>query len=160
MRVLVVNAGSSSLKLRLLDSHDELLGAEDLEVSSQPERTEAATLEAPLRRLGPADAVGHRVVHGGTEFRQAVVVDPDVVNRLRALTDLAPLHQPKSLAALEAVSASLPDLPAVACFDTAFHATIPDAAATYAVPRDWWRRLHVRRFGFHGLSHAWALRRS
>jgi acetate kinase len=104
--------------------------------------------------------VGHRIVHGGTDYRSAVEIDPQVVERLRALTDLAPLHQPKSLAALDAVSAALPNVPSVACFDTAFHATLPDAAATYAVPRDWWRRLQVRRYGFHGLSHAYASRRA
>src|SRR5215207_7318079 len=113
MRVLVVNAGSSSLKLRLLDGRDELLGAEDLEVSSPPERADPATLEAALVRLGRADAVGHRIVHGGTEFREAVVIDASVAERLRALTDLAPLHQPKSLDALDAVSASLPDVPSI-----------------------------------------------
>ncbi len=74
--------------------------------------------------------------------------------------DLAPLHQPKSLAALDAVSAALPELPAVACFDTAFHATLPAAAATYALPAEWRERWGLRRYGFHGLSHAWVARRA
>jgi acetate kinase len=151
VRVLVVNAGSSSLKLRLLGDGDELLGSED---------RGPGELGDVVERWGRPDAVGHRIVHGGTELVDAVALDDAVVERLRALTDLAPLHQPKSLAALEAVGAVLPGVPAVGCFDTAFHATIPDAAAVYAVPRDWWRRLHVRRFGFHGLSHAWAARRA
>jgi acetate kinase len=152
VKVLVVNAGSSSLKLRLLGDDDALVGSEDLEPGG-------AVADA-VERLGRPDAVGHRIVHGGTEFTAPTVLDDRVVARLRALTDLAPLHQPKSLDALDAVTRALPDLPAVACFDTAFHATLPDAAATYAVPRDWWRRLQVRRYGFHGLSHAYVARRA
>jgi len=104
--------------------------------------------------------VGHRIVHGGTAFSGPVVLDLDVIDELHKLVDLAPLHQPKSLAALEAVNEALPGLPAVGCFDTAFHATLSAAAATYAVPRDWWKRLHVRRYGFHGLSHSYASRRA
>ena len=110
--------------------------------------------------LGPCDAVGHRVVHGGERFREPVVVDAAVRRALDELTDLAPLHQPKSLAALDAVTAAAPDLPAVACFDTAFHATLRPEAATYAVPAEWRERLGVRRYGFHGLSHAYAARRA
>ena len=87
-------------------------------------------------------------------------LDAAVEADLRALVDLAPLHQPKSLAALDAVSAALPDLPAVACFDTAFHATLPAAAATYALPAEWRERWGLRRYGFHGLSHAWVARRA
>jgi acetate kinase len=88
------------------------------------------------------------------------LIDRSVDARLRALVDLAPLHQPKSLAALDAVNALRPRLPAVACFDTAFHATIPDAAATYAIPAEWRKRWSLRRYGFHGLSHAYASRRA
>ncbi|MGZ4200831.1 MAG: acetate/propionate family kinase [Thermoleophilaceae bacterium] len=158
LSVLVVNAGSSSLKLRLLGPDDELLGSEDLDAPDA--NPEPAELGAALSRLGTADAVGHRVVHGGTDYTATVEIDDEVVERLRALTDLAPLHQPRSLTALDAVMAALPGVPSVACFDTAFHATLPAAAATYAVPRDWRRRLHVRRYGFHGLSHAYASRRA
>jgi len=99
-------------------------------------------------------------VHGGERFRAAVRIDTPVKRALRELSDLAPLHQPKSLAALDAVSARLPRLPAVACFDTAFHATLPPAASTYALPPAWRERLGVRRFGFHGLSHGWVARRA
>ena len=87
-------------------------------------------------------------------------LDERVERELRELAELAPLHQPKSLAALDAVSAALPDLPAVACFDTAFHATLPPAAHTYALPREWRERWGLRRYGFHGLSHAWVARRT
>jgi acetate kinase len=110
--------------------------------------------------FGSIDAVGHRIVHGGTDFRTAVVVNDEVEQRLRALVDLAPLHLPGSLAALAAVRAALPEAPAVACFDTAFHGDLPAAAATYALPAEWRRRWDLRRFGFHGLSHASASRRA
>jgi acetate kinase len=89
-----------------------------------------------------------------------VAIDGDVEQALRELTALAPLHQPKSLAALDAVNRALPDVPAVACFDTAFHASLPEAAATYALPAEWRERWRIRRYGFHGLSHAWAARRA
>ena len=98
-------------------------------------------------------------MHGGTRFRDPVRVEPAVVEALHDLTALAPLHQPKSLEALDAVSRALPDLPAVACFDTAFHATLPAPAATYALPVEWRERFSLRRYGFHGLSHAHACRR-
>ena len=105
------------------------------------------------------DAVGHRIVHGGTQFLGPVRITEGVVRKLEALTDLAPLHQPKSLAALAAVSAALPGVPAVACFDTAFHADIPAAASTYALPLEWRKRWDLRRYGFHGLSHSYVARR-
>src|SRR5439155_9233274 len=110
--------------------------------------------------LGGVDAVGHRIVHGGREFVEPVRLDAEVEARLRALTDLAPLHQPKSLAAVAAVSEALPSIPAVACFDTAFHASMPEAAATYALPSEWRSRWALRRYGFHGLSHGYASRRA
>lgn len=158
MRILVVNAGSSSLKLRVLGPGDEVVGSADLPAPKG--HTDAADVAASIRRLGTVDAVGHRIVHGGTVFSHPVRVDAAVVDRLEALTDLAPLHQPKSLAAMAAVSAVLPDVPAVACFDTAFHATLPPAASTYALPPEWRKRWDLRRFGFHGLSHAYAARRA
>lgn len=106
------------------------------------------------------DAVAHRIVHGGRRYVAPVRIDDRVVAALRELTDLAPLHQPKALAALDAVARALPGVPAVACFDTAFHATLPDAAATYALPAAWRERWDLRRYGFHGLSHAYASRRA
>jgi acetate kinase len=154
---LVVNAGSSSLKLTLLDGGDAIIAAREIDAPRarvNPDQLRAA-LDSPL---GEADAVGHRIVHGGERFREAVKIDADIEAAMRELTDLAPLHQPKSLDALDAVTALLPDLPAVACFDTAFHATLPVAAATYALPAEWRERWGLRRYGFHGLSHAWVAR--
>ena len=156
-RILVVNAGSSSLKLRVLDRSDALVAEADLPPPAGAD--DAETVLEALEPMGPVDAVGHRVVHGGTRYTEPVLVDAGVVAAIRDLSALAPLHQPKSLAGLEAVAAALPDVPGVACFDTAFHATIPAAAATYALPPEWRRRWAVRRYGFHGLSHAYAARR-
>jgi acetate kinase len=158
LRVLVVNAGSSSLKLRLLGPDDAVLAEADI---AAPRATlDEAALGRFIAGLGAIDAVGHRIVHGGERFREATRIDAGVVEELRDLTLLAPLHQPKSLAALDAVGRALPDTPAVACFDTAFHATLPEAASTYAVPAAWRERWGVRRYGFHGLSHAYAARRT
>jgi len=159
-RILVVNAGSSSLKLRLLDGTDALVASADLPAVRGA--TDARLVADAVAGWGgePIDAVGHRVVHGGTAFTEPVRVDERVLARLVALTDLAPLHQPKSLAALAAVDAVLPDVPAVACFDTAFHATLPAAASTYALPAQWRQRWDLRRYGFHGLSHAYSSRRA
>jgi acetate kinase len=156
MRVLVVNAGSSSLKLRLLDGDDEVLAEHELPAPQA--RIDGAALRKALDSpLADAHAVGHRIVHGGERFRAAVPIDAAVETALRELSDLAPLHQPKSLAALDAVTALLPKLPAVACFDTAFHATLLPAASTYALPAEWRDRWGLRRYGFHGLSHAWVV---
>lgn len=158
MRVLVVNAGSSSLKLRLLGADDVVERSADLPAGT--DGVDTAALGAALTDWPEPDVVGHRVVHGGTVFTGPVRITDAVRAQLAELTDLAPLHQPKSLAALDAVSAVRPDVPAVASFDTAFHTSIPPAAATYAVPRDWQQRYAIRRYGFHGLSHAYCSRRA
>jgi acetate kinase len=169
-RVLVVNAGSSSLKLRLLDADDTVLGSRDLPATAgRFVEEDVADALAELTRPDPdapgssgstVDGIGHRVVHGGTRYGGGVLLDAEVLKTLRDLTDLAPLHQPASLAGIDVVSAVLPDVPAVACFDTAFHAGMPAAAATYALPAAWRERYGVRRYGFHGLSHAYAARRA
>jgi acetate kinase len=159
MQILVVNAGSSTIKLSLVGDGDELLG--DRELAAPHAVMDPDELrEALAGGLNEADAVGHRIVHGGARFREAVLIDPEVETALTELIDLAPLHQPTSLAALKAVSAELPGKPAIACFDTAFHATLPPAASTYALPDGWRRRWGIRRYGFHGLSHAWVTRRA
>ncbi len=171
--ILTVNAGSSSLKLSVLDGADRLLA--EASVPAKRGSPVSQVLDDELGRLldaadaaDAADAgatyrlaaVGHRIVHGGSDLVAPVVVDEDVRLQLEELCDLAPLHQPTSLAALDAVGRHLPGVPAVACFDTAFHAHIPAVAATYALPREWRRRWPLRRFGFHGLSHAYASRRA
>ena len=131
MAVLVVNAGSETLKLHIVE------GGRSRAVDSLSQDVEL---------------VAHRVVHGGDRFRDPVVLDDDVCAELRALIALAPLHNAPALAAIDEARRELPDVPHVAVFDTAFHATIPEEAATYAVPRAW----GVRRYGFHGLSVQWS----
>jgi acetate kinase len=133
-RVLVVNAGSETMKLSVV--------AED-------ESSEV------VNGFVDADAVGHRIVHGGERFREPTIVDDGVAAALEALVPLAPLHNRPAVSALKEARAALPDVPHVAVFDTAFHATLPDEAAVYAVPREW----GIRRFGFHGLSVQWAAER-
>lgn len=157
MRVLVVNAGSSSLKLRLLDAADKVVAGTDIDPWDGADERPVTEF---ARRCGQVDAVGHRIVHGGEAFTGPVRIDASVRDQIRALTYLAPLHQPRALAAVDAADAALPATEAVACFDTAFHATLPAAAATYALPASWRRRWRLRRHGFHGLSHAYACRRA
>jgi acetate kinase len=151
-QVLVVNAGSSSLKLALLDDADEVVEQTTLERWSGEDETE--DIARFVERLPRVDAVGHRIVHGGAEFTDPVRLDEGVRDRIAQLTELAPLHQPRGVAGIDAVGAVLPDVPAVACFDTAFHHDLPAAAATYALPKEWNERWGLRRYGFHGLSHA------
>lgn len=156
--ILVVNAGSSSLKLRLLDQRDGIAAALDLDEwdgsADTPELTHF------FNGLSGVSAAGHRVVHGGSRFTRATVIDDQVTSAIRDLTDLAPLHQPRALAGIRATGTAFPGLPMVACFDTAFHARMPAAAAAYALPGGWTRRFGLRRYGFHGLSHAYASRRA
>ena len=154
--VLVVNAGSSSLRLRLLDSDDRLLAGRDLSPPDDP----GAALSELVDETDDPDAVGHRIVHGGSEYSQPTRIEPAVEERLERLSELAPLHNPPALRFVEAALALRPEVPNVACFDTAFHATLPPEASTYALPADWTRRWSLRRFGFHGLSHAYASRRA
>ena len=156
MTLLVVNAGSSSLKLSVLDAADTVLDQHDLADWDGDD----APIGEFVARVPPIDTVGHRVVHGGTAFTRAVVVDDAVIAGLRELTSLAPLHQPRGIAAIEAARRAAPGATHVACFDTAFHATLPPAASTYALPESWRSRWPIRRFGFHGLSHAYAARRA
>jgi acetate kinase len=154
MRVLTVNTGSASLKLRLLDE-ETVVAADEL----QRWDGEAKPLRNFLVRH-QIDAVGHRVVHGGAQIVDPTIVDDGTLHYLATLTDLAPLHQPRALRAIQSTLDLMPDVPSVVCVDTAFHATLSDAAATYAVPRHWNRRWSLRRYGFHGLSHAYAVVRA
>jgi acetate kinase len=154
-RILVVNAGSSSLKLSVLDAGDTLLASR-----SFPGGVGASDLAGWVGAAGRIEAVGHRIVHGGSEFTGPVLMNSEVRARIEALGDLAPLHQAKALAALDALADVSRGIPVVACFDTAFHAHMPEAAALYAVPAEWRQRWGIRRFGFHGLSHAYASRRT
>jgi acetate kinase len=138
-RVLVVNAGSTSLKLSVVASDGSIQAIDSIAA-------------APDDVLG----VAHRVVHGGARFREPVIIDDAVEDELRALAELAPLHNRRALAAIGEARRTLWTMRHVAVFDTAFHATIPDEASTFAVPRRWREEWGIRRFGFHGLSVQWA----
>jgi acetate kinase len=156
VRVLVVNAGSSSLKLAVLDNDREVAG-------TTVERWEGVDhlepISAFIEGLDDVDAVGHRIVHGGPRLTESVRVDDDVLDYLDSIEDLAPLHNPRAVAGIRAVRRLLSEVPEVACFDTTFHAGLPRPAQTYALPREWNEKWQLRRYGFHGLSHAYAVRR-
>jgi acetate kinase len=156
--VIVVNAGSSTLKVRVLGPADAVERSVDLDPwDGSPDHPQLSDFLGSVSDVG---LVGHRVVHGGSTFSQAVLIDDAVVAAIASLADLAPLHQPRALAGIEAARRALPGVPAVACFDTAFHAGMPPAAARYALPDSWTRRFSLRRYGFHGLSHGYAARRA
>ena len=142
LTILVVNAGSTSLKLSAVEADDSAVPVPSL-------------AEVPDGVI----AAAHRVVHGGARFVEPLVIDDAVRRELEELSELAPLHNVPALAALDEARRALPSIPHVAVFDTAFHATIPDEARTYALPRQWREEWGIRRFGFHGLSVAWAAER-
>jgi acetate kinase len=179
--IAVINAGSSSIKFALYadGSGDELLFKGQVEKIGTAPRMKVSTaagdklverewaaaeldhkaathviLETCLERLGGRQVagVGHRVVHGGTDYAAPVRIDAAVIDKLAALAPLAPLHQPHNLAPIRAIAEAAPEMPQVACFDTAFHRTQPDLAQLYAIPRELTEE-GVRRYGFHGLSY-------
>ncbi len=190
MKVLVCNAGSSSLKFSLFEAEGELLLAEGgidwttkptrlvFRRSGQQEVREELKLQkhsdaaarilddlqagpsALLHVIGELQAVGHRVVHGGERYTAAVRITPEVKRVIGELAELAPLHNPVSLDGITAMERVLPRVPQVAAFDTAFHATLSEAARTYPVPQKWTRDWGMRRYGFHGLSHSYCTGRA
>lgn len=178
--LLVLNCGSSSVKFALLDPQTgarplsglaERLGSPEaslrLDVSGArqthplPGGSSAEALEvllSELERLGlrsSVQAVGHRVVHGGERFSAPARITPEVLTAIEACVPLAPLHNPANLAGIAAAQAALPGVPQVAVFDTAFHQSMPAVAYRYAVPEAWYTQYGVRRYGFHGTSHAY-----
>jgi acetate kinase len=159
--VLILNAGSSSLKWRVLDAATEGVQHEgDASWEGAEPGRHQLEFSRALAAAPSVDAVGHRIVHGGVRFRDAVLVDDAVRAAIAELGDLAPLHNPSALVGIEAASARFPGVPQVAAFDTAFHASLPDAAAIYPLPWEWTERWGVRRFGFHGLSVQYAAGRA
>lgn len=137
--ILVANAGSSSLKLSVV----------------RPDDTSSSVAALEDMPYG-VSAVAHRIVHGGDRFSAPVVIDDEVEDTLRSLGELAPLHNEREVAVIDEVRRLRPELPQVAVFDTAFHATLPDEASIYAVPSRWREDWGIRRYGFHGLSVQWA----
>lgn len=187
MKVLVLNAGSSTVKFSLVESDGEAALVEGqadwatrparltvqrpgrpparAELPAEGHRDSARHLLEKLAReeadlFSGLSAVGHRVVHGGPDYSAGVRVDADVKRRIAELAELAPLHNPVALEVIEVAEAAWPRVPQVACFDTAFHATLPPAARTYPIPRAWTRDWGLRRYGFHGLSHAYCAGRA
>ncbi len=190
MKTLVVNCGSSSIKFQLYSMPQrEVLAKGQVERIGEAESAlkyqadghqyhEQATIadhEEGMRRIlnaliGSEDAiladlneiraVGHRVVHGGEEFTGSVLIDERVIASIERCADLAPLHNPPNLTGIRAAMHALPDVPHVACFDTAFHATIPRVAYMYALPREIYKKYGVRRYGFHGTSHRYVAART
>lgn len=178
-RILVVNAGSSSLKLAVRERGRsrpraavllEALGSpqaravielgearREIELPGADDQSGlAAVLDALTDALGdplPVRACGHRVVHGGERFSGATRIDDGVLEGIRACAGLAPLHNPPAIRAIEAIRALMPELPQVAVFDTAFHQSMPPHAYRYAIPREWYEEHRVRRYGFHGISY-------
>jgi len=189
-KILVCNAGSSSLKFSLFEAKGELLLAEGgIDWTTKPtrlvfRRTGQQEIRDELKlekhahaaarilddlRAGPSPAldtledlraVGHRVVHGGERYTAAVRITPEVKRAIGDLAELAPLHNPASLDGITAVEQVLPNVPQVAAFDTAFHATLSESARTYPVPQKWTREWGMRRYGFHGLSHSYCASRA
>jgi len=190
MKVLVINAGSSSVKYYLYQMPGgevlargfvEKIGEESSGLShffhgktyTAPTKVEDVeeAMELILRTLADAevgvlrdiseiDAVGHRVVHGGEEFTGSVIIDENVIASIEKFADLAPLHNPPNLAGIRAAQCHLPNTTQVACFDTAFHATIPKVAYMYALPYELYEKYGIRRYGFHGISHRYVARRA
>ncbi len=173
MRILVLNSGSSSIKYELYDMVDRSLliggAAERIGEADSELVDHAAALDHIMGSLAAAGAlddasellaIGHRVVHGGEAFREPCLIDEEVVETIRELSSLAPLHNPANLLGIEVAIARRPDVPQVAVFDTAFHQSIPPRAYRYAVPEDWYRQHGVRRYGFHGSSHGYVTKRA
>jgi acetate kinase len=163
-RVLVLNCGSSSVKYRLFDGTQTL--AKGLIERIGESGGDAADHLAALRSIMSSTdleglaAVGHRVVHGGPDFGSATVIDDSVVAKVEALVPLAPLHNPAALSGIDVARKLLPSVPQVAVFDTAFHATIPPEGVTWAIDSSLAARWKIRRYGFHGTSHAYVARRT
>jgi acetate kinase len=155
-RALILNAGSSTLKWSLLaDGDTEASGSETWSPADAGDK-----IGAILARSSEVHAVGHRVVHGGTAFREAVVLDGEARARLLPLVDIDPLHMKPALLGIDGVSRAFPEVPQILAFDTAFHGTMPEAAAGYGLPHEWNEKWGLRRFGFHGLSVAWSVGRA
>jgi acetate kinase len=190
MKVLVINAGSSSIKYHLYCMPQaevlargvvEKIGEETSGLShfsrgkTYTEQTQVEDVEKGMEliletlvredvgvveSLSEIGAVGHRVVHGGEEFTGSVTIDEAVITSIEKFIDLAPLHNPPNLAGIQAVQHRLPDVRQVACFDTAFHTTIPKVAYMYALPYELYEKYGIRRYGFHGISHRYVARRA
>jgi acetate kinase len=148
MNILVVNFGSATLKYKVIGPGETCLRRGQCPIAEGMDGIEAAWQGIQI------DAIGHRVVHGGSKYRESVVIDPSVLDEIQALNELAPLHNPSAHAGIQHLTRL--GLPQVAVFDTAFHATLPKHAYTYALPAELAEKHGIRRFGFHGIAHQYA----
>src|SRR3989339_858288 len=164
MIILALNCGSSSVKYKLFSWEERKTVTngviERIGIEGGP-RDHRDALQEIIRSLpGKIDAVGHRVVHGGEKFKSSVLINDGVLEAIRSVQDLAPLHNPPNIAGIEAAKEVLPNIPHIAVFDTAFHQTMPEQAFIYPVPYEWYGMYGVRRYGFHGTSHLYVSRRA
>src|SRR3989339_420811 len=164
MIILALNCGSSSVKYKLFSWEERKTVTngviERIGIEGGP-RDHRDALQEIIRSLpGKIDAVGHRVVHGGEKFKSSVLINDEVLEAIRSVQDLAPLHNPPNIAGIEAAKEVLPNIPHIAVFDTAFHQTMPEQAFIYPVPYEWYGMYGVRRYGFHGTSHLYVSRRA
>lgn len=169
MKILVLNAGSSSLKFHLFEITAETAGESDAKPLGHGNIDRVSDMRDALRKAfdqlapvldgAPVEAVGHRVVHGGDVFTDAVVIDDSVEKQIETLSGLAPLHNPHNLEAIRAARSHLPDAKQVAVFDTAFHHTMPPKAFAYGLPWEYLSEKKIRRYGFHGTSHRYVSQR-
>ncbi len=181
MKIMAVNAGSSSLKFQLLEMPNETLlvsgvveriglqdsiftikfnGKKDKEITNIKNHNQAVEMLLSklidlniLSSLDEIEGVGHRVVHGGEQFSDSVIITEEVIKAIEDVSDLAPLHNPANLTGIHAFSNALPNINGVAVFDTAFHQTMDQVAYMYSVPYEWYTKYGVRKYGFHGTSH-------
>jgi acetate kinase len=167
VRILVINSGSSSLKYAVFEG--EAMNCVASENLGKPPGGNAGTALDSGKAISqikcnlagaPIHRIGHRVVHGGAEYTQTTPIDARVKQGIAALAEIAPLHNPPALAAIEAAEAAFPGVPQVAVFDTAFFATLPESAVVYPLPFEWRRDWGIRRYGFHGISHAYCAGRA
>jgi acetate kinase len=161
MRILVINAGSSSIKFSVFDMDAQTTRFKhEFGIGTQGFEATLAQIPTVLEKAGEThiDAIGHRVAHGGERFRDATLIDDSVMAAIEELSPLAPLHNPPALHGIRTGRACWPKAPQIAVFDTAFHGSIPPCAHTYAVPRAW-RDAGLRRYGFHGTSHKYVMER-
>lgn len=160
MNILVLNSGSSSLKFQLIKTGKNfnvlqkgLIDRIGLEKGGAKNHNEAVKKVLELLKNKKVDAVGHRVVHGGEKYKNSTPINPKVIETIRKLCELAPLHNPPNLSGILACKKHLPGVPQIAVFDTAFHQTIPKKAYLYGLPYSYYSKLGIRRYGFHGTSH-------
>ncbi|WP_026510014.1 MULTISPECIES: acetate/propionate family kinase [unclassified Butyrivibrio] len=190
MKILVINCGSSSLKFQLIDSETEKVigkglcerigidgrisftpgdGDKITKDTAIPDHNRAIELviealtdseTGVISSLSEIGAVGHRIVHGGEKFTKSVVIDEEVIKAIEEVSDLAPLHNPANLIGIRACQKSMPGVPMVAVFDTAFHQTMPEEAYLYGIPYSFYEKYKIRRYGFHGTSHSYVSKKA